>query len=118
MMAKKLRRLAAILGTAAVIAGFGAGAVNAQSDELPDGPGKDDLTQVCTQCHAAGLITQRRRTADEWAEIMTRMKGMGAMMDDETQASILAYLDKNLGKPAAPTAGATAAAIAAPSSQH
>jgi cytochrome c5 len=68
-----VRRLTVMFASAAAVAALCAGAALAQADELPEGPGKDDVAAVCTQCHAIGIITQRRRTPEEWDEIMIRM---------------------------------------------
>jgi hypothetical protein len=88
-------------------------------DALPDGPGKAELTSTCTQCHDLGQVSAQHRSADEWNEIVGRMQGFGAVLDDTKKAAILAYLNANLGKDAAaPDAAAPAAAAppAAPAS--
>jgi hypothetical protein len=85
-------------------------------DALPDGPGKATLMDTCTQCHDAGLISAQHRSPDEWNDILARMTGFGAVLDDAKKAEILAYLNANLGKgdaaPAAPAAAAPAPANA------
>jgi cytochrome c5 len=101
MRENSVRRLTATIVSAAALAALCAGAALAQADELPEGPGKEDVAAVCTQCHAVGIITQRRRTPEEWAEIMVRMKGLGVMVDDETRDLIAAYLVSTLSVPAA-----------------
>ena len=63
---------------------------------LPEGPGKTEVMQVCTRCHGVNLLAQRR-SADEWSQVMGRMIGNGALMDDEQYSVVLAYLNKHLG---------------------
>lgn len=105
---------AAIIGGLAVAA-IGAGSVFAQApaDVLPEGPGKAVLTQVCTQCHALSPITQRHRSPDEWADVVSRMESMGASMDAGQKQTILAYLSANLGTAAAAPAATPGAEPAA-----
>ena len=100
----------AIASGAALALTIGAGKVLAQDNPLPDGPGKTELMQTCTLCHGIDTVTQRHRTADEWVTTVSRMQGMGAQMDDTQKATILAYLNTNLGTgPAAAPASPSAA---------
>ena len=71
----------------------------AQTDELPNGPGKTQLVDVCTQCHAIGIVIAQDRAPEEWAEIMQRMIGMGAPANPDQQHAILGYLQQNFAKP-------------------
>jgi mono/diheme cytochrome c family protein len=103
-MSPNIRRAALALAGALAVTAIGTGPVSAQDAPLPDGPGKAELSQTCTQCHGLEMVIQRTRTPDEWAAVVARMKGMGATMDDTQQAAILAYLNTNLGKPGAPAA--------------
>ena len=73
---------------------------NQAIDSLPASPGKDVLLRACTQCHAASLITQQRKTPAEWAKTVDKMVGWGAPLRAEERAGLLAYLSS-----AAPAAG-------------
>ena len=87
-------------------------------DELPDSPGKAELVQVCTQCHAIGIVIQQDHAPDEWDELMQRMVGMGAPATPEQQKAILAYLKKNFVRRApAAAVGPARAPGAAPRSR-
>lgn len=64
-------------------------------DEFPDGPGKSDLMQVCTQCHSATLVLANRQNRQGWEDTITKMAGMGANGTDQQYTAILDYLTKN-----------------------
>lgn len=67
----------------------------AQGGDLPDAPGKAQVMEVCTRCHAASLFVQHR-SADEWSQVMGRMIGNGALMTDDQYGIVLKYLSENL----------------------
>jgi cytochrome c5 len=72
--------------------------LNAADDQFPEGPGKEVLLKVCTQCHAADPILTLHRTREEWKDTVDAMKGYGAQASDEELGVILEYLVKNFGK--------------------
>jgi competence protein ComEA len=47
----------------------------ANSQTLPDGPGKEFILSQCTACHQPDQFTKYRHTPDEWQAIITRMGG-------------------------------------------
>jgi competence protein ComEA len=63
--------------------------------EFPDGPGKRELMQVCTQCHSATLVMAKQQDRQGWEETITKMAGLGANATDEQFTVILDYLVKN-----------------------
>jgi len=70
-----------------------AGALENQAiDSLPPGPGKDVLLRACTTCHAATLITQQRKSPEEWAKTVDKMFGWGAPLRAEERQALLDYL--------------------------
>jgi cytochrome c5 len=70
-----------------------AGALENQAlDSLPPGPGKHVLLRACTSCHAATLITQQRKTPEEWAKTVDKMVGWGAPLGAEEREALIAYL--------------------------
>jgi cytochrome c5 len=87
----KPQRLAASL-TALLLA------TSVQAQDLPDGPGKDLVTKVCTVCHEATRITSKKKTKEEWSDTVDKMATRGAMASDEEFEMIVAYLAKNFGK--------------------
>lgn len=97
--------LAGGLALAALVAGKGL----AQSDDLPEGPGKADVASTCSMCHGTSVISAQHRSPEEWADVVARMKGMGAVMDADKEKSIVTYLNTSLGTgaPAAATPATT-----------
>ena len=67
-------------------------------DNLPDGPGKDLLQNVCTQCHTLNRVTDAKKTKDEWNDVVDKMAAKGARASDEEFETIVNYLVKNFGK--------------------
>ena len=74
--------------------GAGAATAAGQSD---DAAGKALVNGMCASCHGADLITNKQATRSEWKDIVDRMKGYGAALDEKQNATILDYLEKNQG---------------------
>jgi cytochrome c5 len=73
-----------------------AGALENQAlDSLPPGPGRDVLLRACTSCHAVPLVTQQRKTPEEWAKTVDKMVGWGAPLRPEDREALLAYLSSS-----------------------
>ena len=62
---------------------------------LPDGPGKEVVLTVCTQCHDLQRVRRERLSAEGWSEILLAMLNEGAPLTDKDFASVLRYLAKN-----------------------
>jgi cytochrome c5 len=62
---------------------------------LPDGPGKEVVLNVCTQCHDLQRVRRERLSAEGWSEILLAMLNEGAPLTDQDFASVLRYLAKN-----------------------
>jgi len=107
-MPSSVSRFAAAFGGALALTALAAGGVLAQDNSLPDGPAKALVASTCSLCHTTDVITQQRRSPAEWQDIVTRMEGLGAMLDADQEKTVVAYLSANLGAPAgaAPPAGA------------
>ena len=109
----RIPHFAAIFAGVLALAAMTSHRAVAQEDELPASPGKDQLLEVCTQCHAIGMVIAQDRAPEEWDEILQRMVGLGAPANPDQQKAILAYLKKNFVKAPAPSASAAPAAGAA-----
>jgi hypothetical protein len=70
---------------------------NKAIDSLPPSPGKDVLLRACTTCHAASLITQQRKTPQEWAKTVDKMVGWGAPLAAEDKQRLIDYLGTTSG---------------------
>ena len=62
---------------------------------LPDGPGKEVVLNICTQCHDLQRVRRERRSAEGWAEILQAMLNEGAPLTDQDFATVLRYLARN-----------------------
>ncbi len=72
-------------------------AETAELAALPDDPAKTLVTERCLMCHSAGLITQQHKDAAAWGRTVTQMRGWGSPIQDQEQATIVAYLSKQFG---------------------
>jgi len=62
---------------------------------LPDGPGKDVVLNICTQCHDLARVRRTRLDAEGWAEILDTMLNEGAPLTEKDFAAVLRYLARN-----------------------
>ncbi len=85
------RKVLAVLPLAAIM---GAPAAVGQAP-FPEGPGRDLLLQVCTQCHAPNRILEADATADDWQFILYDMIGRGAPVHQEDIGTLEKYLVEN-----------------------
>jgi len=73
-------------------------AASLEAQDLPDGAGKDLVMNVCTVCHDLVRITSKRKTKEEWNDIVDQMATKGAKASDEQFDTIVNYLAKYFGK--------------------
>ena len=64
---------------------------------VPEGPGKQILLNICTQCHNLQRIKNGKRSAEEWEETLLAMLNEGAPVNDEQLPVIHAYLSRHFG---------------------
>jgi competence ComEA-like helix-hairpin-helix protein len=69
----------------------------AQSQELPDGSGKELTNRVCGACHEAGVVVKYHNSKDDWESVVEDMRGRGADGSDEDFKAIGAYLARYFG---------------------
>jgi competence protein ComEA len=98
---KQRLRVAIIVGSVAAMA---AGTVTlAQSQQLPEGPGKAKVLTTCGVCHAPDRAASVRLTAEGWQWVIDEMRKRGAPGTDADFKIILDYLTTNfLGEGARP----------------
>jgi len=72
-------------------------AAAAGQDDAAEAAGKAIVNGVCSSCHGADLITAKQATRKEWQDLVDRMKGYGASLDDKQNATLLDYLEKHYG---------------------
>jgi len=64
---------------------------------LPDGPGKDDFTSMCGQCHGVSTAIAVRRSPDAWHDLIQDMRARGAQGDNAKAARVQDYLSRFFG---------------------
>lgn len=76
----------------------------ARAQDFPDGPGKDDLVSICSQCHGIEAIPDLKYTRQGWQALVEQMQGNGANGTAQQFEAIVDYLTKNFGPDKAPAA--------------
>jgi hypothetical protein len=62
---------------------------------LPEGPGREVVLNICTQCHDLARVRRERLSAEGWAEILDAMLNEGAPLNQQDFATVLRYLARN-----------------------
>jgi competence protein ComEA len=62
---------------------------------LPDGPGKDVVTRVCSTCHEPVRAASVRLTKEGWTDVIEDMKKRGAKGNDQDFEVVLDYMVAN-----------------------
>ena len=93
----------------ASLSGSRAQTPDAAAARLPPGPGRDSVVQTCSGCHSLGMVTGKRRSADEWSAVIQEMIGHGAHIDADHATIIRNYLTAHFSVAAATGAPPVAA---------
>jgi competence protein ComEA len=86
----------------------------ADSESLPDAPGKSVIIRACLPCHNVKVTTAKRGTgsAEEWTQVVDKMISQGAELSDDDIDLTIKYLTTYYGpnssknKNASPAEGA------------
>ena len=62
---------------------------------LPDGPGKELVLNICTQCHDLQRVRRTRLSPEGWLEILENMLNEGAPLSEKDLPDVLRYLARN-----------------------
>src|SRR5260221_7835688 len=62
---------------------------------LPEGPGKEVLLNICTQCHDLSRIRRTKLTPEGWADLLDTMLNEGAPLTSKDFEAALRYLARN-----------------------
>lgn len=100
----KFARTALVIAGAVFLGALTTVSVTAEDLQLPNAPGKEQVTESCMQCHGVDLILARPRSPDEWSQVVSQMIGYGATMTDDQYNMVVTYLSKNLSGSVAPSA--------------
>ena len=78
--------------------------------ELPEGEGKKLLEERCAGCHSLKPVVSLKQSQSAWKELVVKMVGYGAQLDDKEVDVAAEYLTKHFGpeSPAAIAKPATA----------
>ena len=71
--------------------------LRANGAPLPDGPGKQLVTRVCTKCHGTAVFTSLHMSRAGWEEEVSDMVERGAAGTHEEIQTVIDYLAKNFG---------------------
>ncbi len=85
-------------------------AVSTSSSALPPGEGKPIVERMCSSCHALKVVTSKRASPEQWAQLVDQMVSRGAEGTDEEVETVVEYLSKNFGLDSPPPATEKAAA--------
>jgi hypothetical protein len=78
--------------------GLGWAQVPVVSEQVfPHGAHRDLVVRACAACHPPESIVAKRRSAQDWDEVIARMIERGAVASDEEQQQILEYLVRFYG---------------------
>jgi quinoprotein glucose dehydrogenase len=66
-------------------------------DDLPPGPGHDQVARACGGCHGVGQILPEHRSRAEWSDTVTTMITNGAPVADADFDTIVTYLATHFG---------------------
>lgn len=70
--------------------------------QLPDGPGKEETTKLCSQCHELERAISQRQDAAGWQETVNKMSSLGMTAKDTEMKAVVDYLAKNFPAEAVP----------------
>ncbi len=65
--------------------------------ELPEGEGKKLLEERCTGCHSLKPVVSLKQSQGAWKELVVKMVGYGAQLDDKEVDVASEYLMKHFG---------------------
>ena len=67
----------------------------ATAQELPGGPGRQELEKLCKQCHELARSISLRQDRDGWSTTISKMTAFGMKGSDRELSLVLDYLTKN-----------------------
>lgn len=82
-----------LVGLAIIVAGQSSG--QAPAPALPEGPGKELVEAVCTECHTLERVAAKRATKAEWQDKVLEMLQEDPDVTQQERDKIVEYLAKN-----------------------
>src|SRR5262245_17420033 len=65
--------------------------------QLPEGEGKKLVEERCTSCHTLKPVVSLKQNQAAWKDVVVKMVGFGAQLDDKEVAVATEYLTKHFG---------------------
>ena len=72
--------------------------------QLPEGEGKKLLEERCAGCHSLKPVVSLKQSQGAWKELVVKMVGYGAQLDDKEVDVATEYLTKHFGPESSATA--------------
>ncbi len=69
----------------------------AVAQELPEGDGKKLIEERCAGCHSLKPVVSLKQSQAAWKELVVKMVGYGAQLDDQEAEVATGYLTKHFG---------------------
>src|SRR5262245_66100742 len=69
----------------------------AVAQELPEGAGKKLVEERCASCHSLKPVISLKQSQGAWKELVVKMVGYGAQLDDKEVDVATEYLTKYFG---------------------
>jgi competence protein ComEA len=92
---KNIRRSTALRLLFFATALSGATAVPSSAEGLPDGPGKDLVEAICSDCHTTERIAAQQLTRPQWADKVLEMLQEAPDVKQSERDTIVEYLAKS-----------------------
>ena len=73
--------------------------------ELPEGEGKKLVEERCAGCHSLKPVVSVKQSQGAWKELVVKMVGYGAQLDDKEVDVATEYLTKHFGPESSGVAG-------------
>jgi hypothetical protein len=89
-----------------------AGASALARQDLPEGPGRNEVARLCDGCHDLMFTVSTRETEEEWTRIVNDMRSRGTDGTEEEFAQVIAYLTAHMGKAETPAGHANLELVA------
>jgi hypothetical protein len=89
------RNALAVLAPVPALLALAAGAAFAAADPPPGD--KATFERLCSGCHDLALVTDTRRSRDDWQAVVDRMAGYGVGGTDAELAGVVTYLVDHYG---------------------
>jgi cytochrome c5 len=64
---------------------------------LPEGEGKKLIVEQCSTCHSLKPVVGQKQSQSKWKEMVVKMVGYGAQLDDKEVEVATEYLTKHFG---------------------